>query len=60
MPRKSRAEIETAPLIQPHAPTPVLQPPPGLSDSARAAFVALAADHGPDHFKAGDTTLLAR
>jgi hypothetical protein len=43
-----------------HAPTPVLQPPAGLSEPARAAFVALVGDCAPDHFEPADTTLLAR
>jgi len=59
MPRRSKAELAMASVIQPHAPTPV-QPPASLSEPARKAFVELVTDCAPDHFEASDVTLLAR
>jgi len=41
------------------APIPV-QPPTGLSEPARAAFIALVRECPPDHFEQSDVSLIAR
>jgi hypothetical protein len=59
VPRKSAAERAIEPLAAHAEPIPV-QPPPGLSEAARAAFIALVTECPPDHFEASDTSLIAR
>jgi phage terminase small subunit len=54
--KKSAAELST-PMI-PGGPEPLLQPPPTLSEPARAVFIRLVTDCGPDHFIDSDITLL--
>jgi len=58
MPRKSAEERTMGPVIA-RAPIPV-QPPTGLSEPARAAFIALVRECPPDHFEQSDVSLIAR
>jgi hypothetical protein len=59
VPRKSAAARAMEPLIA-HAERIAVQPPVGLSEAARAAFIALVTECPPDHFEASDTSLIAR
>jgi phage terminase small subunit len=57
MPRKSRAEWELEPYVQP-AQAVSLPPPAGLSEAARSVWVDLVASHDEGHFTEGDVTLM--
>jgi phage terminase small subunit len=59
MPRKSAAARAMEPLIPHEEPVPV-QPPPSLSEAARAVFLDLVSSCHPDHFKQSDVTMLAQ
>jgi phage terminase small subunit len=56
--RKSRAELETLPLIR--AETERLSPPASLSPSARAIFLDLVTTTKASHFEPSDLPLLCR
>jgi hypothetical protein len=58
MPRKSAIDLET-PRFSDLPPRP-LTPPAHLSEAAKAVFVRLVEDCGPDHFLPADITLLER
>jgi hypothetical protein len=59
MPRKSAAARAMEPLIPHEEPVPV-QPPPTLSEAARAVFLDLVSSCDPEHFKQSDVTMLAQ
>jgi hypothetical protein len=58
MPRKSAAERAMG-IAHAEPPVPI-QPPSGLSEPARAAFIALVRECPPDHFEQSDVSLIAR
>jgi len=59
MPRKSAAARAMEPLTPQEEPVPV-QPPPTLSEAARAVFLDLVSSRDPEHFKQSDVTILAQ
>jgi hypothetical protein len=59
MPRRSKAALEMETFRVHHEPVPV-QPPEGLSESVRAAFIGLVSACDPEHFETSDVTMLVR
>jgi len=57
MPRKSRAERDIEPYMQPAKAVP-FPPPAGLSEAARGVWIDLVSTHEPEHFQEGDATLM--